>query len=713
MEAAMAKKLISLDDAQPAGSRLPAAVRTDLNATYAPVQVMNERLSLLDPRINADPTGATPVNAALQTAFDMIRDADAGSVFVPPGQYRIARTPDGTDGAGQTYGAAIWGGVFEGVGDESHLFLDPATTAAAQASRFYPIRIGTNGVATSRPLTIRNLKLTGNNAAIGGASVMGFACRHDADPLLHSDDVTVEHCTIVDTAMPIGPTKSAAHTDPTYFHRNWRALNNTIRTTSNKMIEFGHVVGGWITGNHGIDVYDGPQPIFYCQNIWVDRNYVRYRGTGINITQGSSGIWVIDNDVECLPGAANSANAPALFFRTEPSAGSNPATRNVVVRGNRFANTQAHTLRRAVQFQARDEVTSAKWERLTFSGNDFDGDVLLHDPTNPAKTTIIDVFFDQKNRFRRSVVTVPRATCAVKRVRFRDSEFDQAQTIHASDMKFSGDVFTGGVTLSASSSGIRGTVEALGAAVTDQGTENAVTAENVIGNLAPDAKLNPATMSGLVAAFDADTLTAGTLTSWAPTAGSETAALTPVSGGTPQIGEGIFGGHNAVTLSAASSQRLTTGAWGTAVPNGSLTIVAAFTPNAVGAVQNYFAGQVNALEPLISGTAAKEVMWRAKGNGSGFAVASPALATGTPTAVIVTQDGTNAKVYKDRTSANSGTAEAGSAMTGLRVGSSGSGSTPYGDMNVAYVAVFNRPLTAEESGAVMRWLADRYVLTLA
>lgn len=33
----MAKKLISLDDAQPAGSRLPAAVRTDLDATYAPV----------------------------------------------------------------------------------------------------------------------------------------------------------------------------------------------------------------------------------------------------------------------------------------------------------------------------------------------------------------------------------------------------------------------------------------------------------------------------------------------------------------------------------------------------------------------------------------------------------------------------------------------------------------------------------------------------
>ncbi|MGV5046908.1 GDSL-type esterase/lipase family protein [Rhodococcus pyridinivorans] len=38
----MAKKLISLDDAQPAGSRLPAAVRTDLNATYAPVSVAED-----------------------------------------------------------------------------------------------------------------------------------------------------------------------------------------------------------------------------------------------------------------------------------------------------------------------------------------------------------------------------------------------------------------------------------------------------------------------------------------------------------------------------------------------------------------------------------------------------------------------------------------------------------------------------------------------
>ncbi|MGX7727613.1 sialate O-acetylesterase [Rhodococcus sp. 5G237] len=45
----MAKKLISLDDAQPAGSRLPAAVRTDLDSTYARFSDLSEVASGVNP----------------------------------------------------------------------------------------------------------------------------------------------------------------------------------------------------------------------------------------------------------------------------------------------------------------------------------------------------------------------------------------------------------------------------------------------------------------------------------------------------------------------------------------------------------------------------------------------------------------------------------------------------------------------------------------
>jgi hypothetical protein len=177
--------------------------KADARKNY--VQVKNERLSLLDPRINADPTGATSVDTALQAAFDMLRTSSNPTLFVPPGQYKLSRKAETT--AGQGYSTAIFKGAVEGVGDESHFFLDPATTTAQQVSRYYPIRIGTQTQATEGPVAFRRIKFTGNNAAIGGSSVMGPSARHDESTtvLIHSDNVTMEFCTIVDTAVPATP----------------------------------------------------------------------------------------------------------------------------------------------------------------------------------------------------------------------------------------------------------------------------------------------------------------------------------------------------------------------------------------------------------------------------------------------------------------------------------------------------------------------------
>lgn len=484
----MAKKIIAFDDAA-TGTGLPTDVetkmggrfltKTEASATYARAQVMDERLSLLDPRIAADPTGATPVDTALQTAFDMLASADSGTLFVPPGQYKLSRKPDGE--AGQGYSAAIMRGVVEGVGAASHFYLDPATTAAQNPTRYYPIRIGKNLEGTTGPVVFRNMKLTGNNALIGGSSVMGFAARHDesSSSTVHSDDVTVEGCHIYDTAVAVGCTKQANAANVAYFNRGWRVLGNHIVTTSNKAIELGHCDGGWALDNDIVDAFDGPQTIFYSVNTWFQRNRVRYRNSGINIAQGSQRFSVVDNDVECMSTAANGAAAQAFFLRTEPNAGTSPVIQSGVIRGNRFVNNQAHTVMRAIQFQTRTEVTAATFQNLLFVDNLVDGILYFRDPTSPAKTTIQDVTL-RGNRFTKAMDTVGQATCMVRRVRFESNQFAAAQTINASDWQFRDDVFTGGLTLSASAARNRGTVDAPGAAITDSGTGNVVTARSLL-----------------------------------------------------------------------------------------------------------------------------------------------------------------------------------------------------------------------------------------
>lgn len=450
-----------------------------LDPTYARARVLDERLSLLDPRVGADPTGTTAVDNALQTAFDMLASAESGTLFVPPGQYKLSRKTDVE--AGQGYSAAIMRGVIEGVGTASHFYLDPTTTAAQNPSRYYPIRIGKNTEGTAGPVVIRNVKFTGNNALIGGSSVMGFAARHDesSSSAVHSDDVTVEGCHIYDTAVAIGCTKHAAATTTANFNRSWRALGNRIVTTSNKAIELGHCDGGWALDNDITDAFDGPQTIFYSVNTWLQRNRVRYRNSGINIAQGSQRFSVVDNDVECMSTASNGAAAQALFLRTEPNSGTSPVIQSGVIRGNRFVNNQAHTIMRAVQFQTRAEVTAATYQNILFADNLIDGIFYFRDPTSPAKTTIQDLLF-RGNRFTKAMDTIDQATCLVRRVRFDSNEFALAQTISASDWQFRDDVFTGGLTLGASSSRIRGTVDAPSATITNSGTSNAVTARALL-----------------------------------------------------------------------------------------------------------------------------------------------------------------------------------------------------------------------------------------
>lgn len=63
----MAKKLISLDDAQPAGSRLPAAVRTDLNATYGRVKTVNGQTPNAEGNVTIE--AAAPSDAELAAAI--------------------------------------------------------------------------------------------------------------------------------------------------------------------------------------------------------------------------------------------------------------------------------------------------------------------------------------------------------------------------------------------------------------------------------------------------------------------------------------------------------------------------------------------------------------------------------------------------------------------------------------------------------------------
>lgn len=379
-------------------------------------------------------------DTVLQDAIDKVSTAGGGVVVLGVGEFKLSRkTGDET--------VVIKNNVtLRGQGHGTHVYLDPKTPP--NPVRYYPMRIGTAAVPASN-VVIENLRYTGNDAAIGGGSIMGFNARLD-DPaglLLSCDNVTVRHCWIHDAKQAAGCTKPASNYPSeerqAAQHKNWQVHHNYIHTCGNKAVEFAECNGGLIADNHIVNTVDGPQVIFGSRNVQIRDNTVFFTRSGINITEGSHHIRVSGNHVEPMPEISESVVGPCIVFRTEPRA-LHSVVSDVVVSGNIFRNQLTKT-RTTFRFETRPEALSCIYHSLTITGNEFDGDVFFADRTKPASTTVQDILFAD-NLCQGDIVSVPAATMKSRRVMVRGNMLRKAgdMRLNASRWIWSGNSHTAG-----------------------------------------------------------------------------------------------------------------------------------------------------------------------------------------------------------------------------------------------------------------------------
>lgn len=412
--------------------------------------------------------GVADDGPAIQAAIDAANAAGGGVVYLPTGEYRLTQT--GTTDTGSVILKSYV--TLRGDGYGSHIFLDPATTNPT-GDAYFPLRVGTSTLAVT-DVTVEMIRLTPNNKVINHGSMMGIYARHNATNNLHSDNVTVRNCTITDSQIAVGCSKS----DPgnvsdrlKYANRNWRVENCNLDLCGNKMVELCQCHVGVIRDNEMTRCADGPQVLYYSNYVLIAGNHVTYTTSGINIAAGSHDIDIVNNIVEADPSIPVGTITSALYIRCEPTA-SNFVESDIRSIGNTYRDIYT-TAKRVFQFGTRSSVISAVYERITFQNDIFDGNVQFAPLLFQSITTVKQVMFDSC-RFDAGFATVSNATSASSEVSIRGCEFNgpsgytlsasgyvlQNNRIHsvlsigssASATVAQGNIVTGGITDSGSGS---------------------------------------------------------------------------------------------------------------------------------------------------------------------------------------------------------------------------------------------------------------------
>ncbi|HSI11153.1 MAG TPA: right-handed parallel beta-helix repeat-containing protein [Chthoniobacter sp.] len=360
------------------------------------------------------PGSDKPADEVLQKAIDAAAEHGGGVVELGAGEFKLTRH------AGDETVIIKSNVTLRGQGYATHLYLDPATPP--NPLRYYPVRIGSESIPASN-VVIENLRYTGNNAKIGGGSIMGFNARLGAPEalLLSCDNITVRNCWIYDAQQAAGCTKPGGmgYTQPARLasqFKNWCVYGNTIDTCGNKAVELDECNGGLIADNDIDNTFDGPQVIFGSRNVEIRGNHVRFTYTCINITDGSNHIRVIGNHVEPVPTIKKSNGGACLFFRTEPQPHVSEIF-DIVVTGNVFRD-QITTQKSTLKFNTRVESLGCTYHGMTITGNVFDGDVQFVDRLTPKMTTIRDIVFAD-NVCVGTIVSAPAQTMASRNVLVR------------------------------------------------------------------------------------------------------------------------------------------------------------------------------------------------------------------------------------------------------------------------------------------------------
>ena len=404
-------------------------------------------------------------DTVLQEAIDKVAAAGGGIVTLGAGDFKLSRHE------GDETVIIKSNVTLRGQGYATHIYLDPTTPA--NELRYFPMRIGSAKVPAHN-VVIEHLRYTGNDAKIGGGSIMGFNARLDEPEslLLSCDNISVRHCWIYDAKQAVGCTKPATNMynakrvitpeeaadagragagPKTYADadrlasqfKNWQVCNNYIEVCGNKAIELAECNGGLIAENHITNVKEGPQVIFGSRNVQIRDNTVFFTASGINVTQGSNHIRVSGNHVEPMPDTPKGVAGPCLLIRTEPLPLLS-AISDIVVTGNIFRNQTTET-KCTLRFMTRDEAIACSFQGITFTGNVFDGDVQFLDKRMPQKTTIRDVVF-ANNVCEGNIISEPFSTMASSHIVVKDNVFRQSGnvTLNASHWIWSGNTHVNG-----------------------------------------------------------------------------------------------------------------------------------------------------------------------------------------------------------------------------------------------------------------------------
>jgi hypothetical protein len=222
---------------------------------------------------------------------------------------------------------------------------------------------------------------------------------------------------------------------------------------------------------------------------------------------------------------------------------------------------------------------------------------------------------------------------------------------------------------------------------------------------------DPTTLSNLIAQFRADSLSLSdgtSVASWVPAAGVEAAAAangTPAN--QPVYHTNQISGKPAVVFTAASSQQLDTGAWGTArpVPN---TVFVVGKLNASG-TGNLFSGR-NGVYNYMGTTTGTNVAI-----GAGAITEMSATITSGYHVFAAVYNGASSSIYVDSKTPITGTTGTGASasLPGLHLGSSSTGGGSYLDGAIAELIVYNRALSTSEINGVLTWLGSKYGISIS
>jgi lysophospholipase L1-like esterase len=219
---------------------------------------------------------------------------------------------------------------------------------------------------------------------------------------------------------------------------------------------------------------------------------------------------------------------------------------------------------------------------------------------------------------------------------------------------------------------------------------------------------DPATMSGLIAQFRADSLSlsdTASVASWAPSSGLEAAPLAQATTtAQPIYRTSQVGGRPAVVFSSTNSQQMDTGPWTTSRPVPQTVVVVGKRTG--GNLGNYYSGRNGVYTYMGAGTTTAGIT---VGAGNGTEMTGNASADAFHIHVIVFNGSSSAFYIDSRTptTGTTGTIPA-AALPGLRLGTNSGGTGNFLSGAIAEWAGYNRALSVSEVDAIISWYANKY-----